>query len=232
MKIVISQPRYLPALNYLQRLYNADLFIFLDDVQRQGRGFENRNKVLLNGKEKMLTIPILSSSRDVIYNTLVKGSDWKIEHLNLLKTAYSKHKFFDLDFLNDLYCGNDEDLFFSNITITHLIKISNYLGFEFSYIKASELNIDHSCKGPRHLYDIAREVKATTYISGENGRDYGVADAFSNDISVLYHFFSHPIYTQVKSNNFIPWLSFFDALFTMGRKYVLSIVSNPLQLKK
>ena len=28
-KVVISQPRYLPALNYLQRLKNADVFVFL-----------------------------------------------------------------------------------------------------------------------------------------------------------------------------------------------------------
>lgn len=60
-KLVISQPRYLPVISYLQRLYFADIFVFLDNVQRQPRGVENRNKIIVNGKEKWLSIPVKSS---------------------------------------------------------------------------------------------------------------------------------------------------------------------------
>ena len=67
---VISQPRYLPALNYLQRLYFADIFVIFDVVQREVRGFENRNKLLLP-KPKWLTIPVSSSGREKIYKSVL-----------------------------------------------------------------------------------------------------------------------------------------------------------------
>jgi hypothetical protein len=57
MKIVISQPRYLPTLNYLIRLYFSDCFVLLDNVQRQARGYENRNKLLMPSA-KWLSISI------------------------------------------------------------------------------------------------------------------------------------------------------------------------------
>ena len=33
MRIMISQPRYLPTINYLRRILSSDLFIILDNVQ-------------------------------------------------------------------------------------------------------------------------------------------------------------------------------------------------------
>ena len=58
MKIAISQPRYLPALNYLQRIVVSDKFVLLDDVQHQSRAFEHRNKVRDAKKSRWLSIPI------------------------------------------------------------------------------------------------------------------------------------------------------------------------------
>ena len=44
--VAISQPRYLPAINYLDRIVRADVFVLLDTCQHQPRAFEHRNRVL------------------------------------------------------------------------------------------------------------------------------------------------------------------------------------------
>ena len=91
MKVVISQPRYLPALNYLQRLKHADVFVFLDNVQIQTRGWENRNKILINGKEKWLTIPVSSSKREVVFKAKIAGKDWLWKHKETVKESLSRN---------------------------------------------------------------------------------------------------------------------------------------------
>ena len=58
MKVAMMQPTFLPWLGYFELIMKADKFIFLDDFQFVYRSFHRRNRILLNGKEQALTIPI------------------------------------------------------------------------------------------------------------------------------------------------------------------------------
>ncbi|HRY85841.1 MAG TPA: WbqC family protein [Candidatus Omnitrophota bacterium] len=223
MKVVISQPRYLPALNYLQRLCFADLFVFLDTVQRQSRGWENRNQILNGDQAKWLTVPIRSSSRELIKHSIIDHPDWIKEHKLSLVKAYEKHPFFEKKSIDAFY--KDAEIVFQNsegrfgAVITHLLKNACALfGFSPKIILASELphtfDLSH---GPAKLADICKEIKATAYISGPNGRAYGVREAFEGSpIKVYFHDFKHPQYRQQGRSGFTPYLAFFDALFNVG----------------
>jgi hypothetical protein len=222
MKVIISQPRYLPAINYIQRLYFTDLFIFLDNIQRQARGWENRNKILVKEKEIWLTIPISSSSRELIKNTKIEGKDWVKSHKDKIYNAYSKHPYFDRRII-DAYYNNVEEVIessrydFSTVVIYLIQNMCKIFNFYPNVAKASDYCIPDDIKGPLKLVEICKRAHASIYISGVNGREYGVKEAFKDsEIRVLFHNYNYPIYKQYQQNSFIPWLSFFDPLFNLG----------------
>jgi len=237
MNLVISQPRYLPALNYLQRLHSSDTFVILDSVQRQARGWENRNKIILNGQERWLTIPITSSTRARIDQTHISGANWILEHTELISQAYSKAPYFDRDIIELYYCGvepllknNDTD--FSRIIIKLIYNCCKIFDFIPNIKISSQLNELDSAIGAEKLLKICNQLDAKTYISGPNGRQYGIEKVFSKSrIKVKYHYFLHPIYKQINRNDFLPYMCFFDVLFTIGLKATKDLISAPLILE-
>lgn len=221
MKIIVSQPRYLPALNYINRLANADKFILLDTVQRQARGWENRNKLLCNGNGKWLSIPIESSSRALICDTKIKGSAWIDDHKNTVRNYYQKAPYFDESIIQMYYSGIEDSLEEDDFSFTATIEksienLENILAFKSNVLRASSLNMDRDdwTTGPGELKRIAKLAGASTYISGPNAKEYGIEDVFDT-IKVRYHDYEHPVYKQ-GNKDFIEYLGFFDAVFYAG----------------
>ena len=59
MRCVIMQPTYMPWAGYLHLIDQADVFVFLDDVQFEKQSWQNRNRVLVRGAPHWLTVPVL-----------------------------------------------------------------------------------------------------------------------------------------------------------------------------
>lgn len=238
MNVVISQPRYLPALNYIQRMRYADQFILFDTVQRQSRGWENRNQLLLPDP-KWLTIPIGSSNREMISKTQIVGVNWITEHKNTIHQFYKSTRHYDAEILEKYYdgiiCIKSENglINFSDAMYITLKNIGEILGLQFNLSKASVINSNCKAIGPGKLVEICKNLGATTYISGANGREYGVESAFYNTgIIVKFHTFAHPKYIQfIETRNFTPYMGFLDAIFNMGIEWVTDVANGELTLK-
>lgn len=231
MRIVISQPRYLPALCYLNRLRHADLFVLLDDVQRQYRDFENRNRIFAENGGKWLTIPIASGRFERICRTNIAAKPWRDEHFQKLRNTYSKAPFWDADvarYLGGYDQPQEQESSLTEFTAQHLTDVCSYFGFTPNVVLSSTLNIDHETKGPEHLRDITDAVGADAYISGPNGRDYHVEVAFDGK-DLFFHDYVHPVYPQ-KNALFVPWLAFMDALFFIGKNATQELIDTPLEL--
>lgn len=225
MKIVISQPRYLPALNYLQRLYFADQFVVLDIVQRQARGWENRNKLLLP-QPTWLTIPVSSSSRALITDSKISGQQWIKAHKEKIIQHYKSAPYFNLEFLDLAYTVDEKSTGYTDILLTLTKNACRLLSFEPRMALASNLlcTEDHREKGVRILRRICERIGADCYVSGPNGREYGVGEEFSGSgIKLLYHDFTHPIYSQ-RNPPFVPYMGFLDALFFCGVDWLSQFV--------
>lgn len=236
MKVTISQPRYLPALNYLQRICFSDVFVVFDIVQRQSRAWENRNKLLLPSP-KWLTIPIKSSSRAAIQECEIEKSDWLESHKAQIITGYKHAPFFDEELLDIYYSSydisiNPEAMHFSRATISALVHLFDALSLPHNFRFASELSDEdiHLARGPEKLRLLCEQLGADFYISGENGREYGVIDCFSNSkCAVLFHCYEPRHYVQSNSPPaFVPYMGFFDALFNNGREWFReAVMANP-----
>jgi L-amino acid N-acyltransferase YncA len=225
--VVVSQPRYLPALNYIQRLYFADSFVVFDTVQRQSRGWENRNQLLLP-HPRWLTMPIASSSRELIKDSRLNSFQWVGQHKGAVLAYYKNAPAFDVDLLECYFRGldtsvaNADQFDFVNTTIRLLKNLGEMLRLEFNIIRASDVVPESSKRGPEKLVELCVALGARTYVSGPNGRGYGVGDVFrATGIDVVYHDYKCLQYPQVSSpGKFVPYMGFFDALFNMGADWV------------
>jgi len=229
LKVAISQPRYLPALNYLQRIYISDIFVILDNVQHQRRAFEHRNKIKSpNKKGVWCSIPLKrDSSRMKINKLIISDLDWIDKHKSLITSYYFKAKFFDKDILDEIYKDLKGLNFVENIH-KMTINICNLLDIKYNFIFASTLNLTSS--NDKLLYDIVKKLKGTKYISGPNGRNYINKNLFG-DIKLLYHEFNFPYYEQLHGE-FVPWMSIIDQLFNIGIKETKKYIFAPPILKE
>lgn len=215
----VHQPQYIPWLGFFHKLLHSDIFVFLDDVQYKKREFQNRNKIRTKDGWMWLTIPVLTKNKffQKINEVKINNTyDWRKEHWKSILCNYSSAPYFDelKNFFEEIYKRVWE----------RLIDISLYiLDFIFAYLEikthitfSSQLNINKT--GTERIIEIARKLKATTYLSGVGGKEYLEEKLlFENGVNLAYQFFQHPIYKQ-NFEGFVPYLSIIDLLFNYGKK--------------
>lgn len=237
-RIIISQPRYLPFLPYIQRLNHADTFVILDNVQRQYLGFENRNRIVINSKLKWLTIPISSSRLEKIYLSKISGLKWMQDHINVLVEAYKNSAYFDKLFIDRYYFEvidyiESSSFSYSKTLIKLIYNLLDIFKIRANIVIASDLDVPPA-KGVENLFNIFEAVNGTLYISGSNGRTYGVKEYFqARGAKVVFHD-PKPIYEDKinDTESFSSFLAFFDPLFNLGYSDVVSFVKSPLNLSE
>ncbi|PYN14894.1 MAG: hypothetical protein DME05_13725, partial [Candidatus Rokuibacteriota bacterium] len=91
MKIAIHQPHYLPWLGYFAKWAAADLFVFLDTVQFEKNGWQNRNRIKTRDGARWLTVPVRASLGTPIKDvTIDERQPWPGRHLRMIEHAYAK----------------------------------------------------------------------------------------------------------------------------------------------
>jgi len=171
MKIAIHQPHYMPWLGYLYKMKNVDIFIYLDDVDYMKNGFVNRNRILINGKEHWLTIPVLTKGKIGQSIKTVKVNwdyNWNMKHYHTLLYNYSKDIKDKEDTLKNFFLQKN------GLLIDWCIKSVDLLRQKFKIntkiMLASELKANGN--GTEKLVNICKELRADTYFSGPSGKDY------------------------------------------------------------
>lgn len=219
--IGIMQPTYMPWMGYFSMIDQTDAFVFLDNVQLAGRSWQVRNKIKLNDKEKMLTIPVDKSvNRDerMINNTPYMGEAWKGSHLETIRQAYRKSPFYKevMGFLEPLYQEKYGSIGESNIVLT--AKICRRIGIDTLMYLASDLQV--SGHKDELLVGICQALNADSYLSAQGSAAYIEKDtaggAFAKQgIELLYLNYEHPEYRQ-QGESFIPYIGIYDLLFNVG----------------
>jgi hypothetical protein len=213
--ISIHQPVYLPWLGFLDKIISSDKFVFLDDVQYEKNGFQNRNKIRTHEGNMWLTVPVKTKSTTMLKNVEIDYSfDWIKKHTKSIILNYSKTSFFDNYWpeLEKIYNKKHHYLFDLNMDIIKFL--INKLNLKTSFIFSSELKISE--KGSDRILKICKELNADTYISGIGGKAYLNEENFiKNKINIKFQNFTHPIYEQI----FKPFnlnMSAIDLLFNEG----------------
>ena len=94
----IHQPTFFPWLGLFDKINRSNLYYIFDHVAvSSGKGWHSRSKILNNGKEYWLTIPILKSGKSgQTYKDIeiTKDKTFIRKHLGTLRQAYGKAPFF------------------------------------------------------------------------------------------------------------------------------------------
>src|SRR5687768_13108726 len=97
MKLAIMQPYLFPYIGYFQLMHAADKFVVYDDVNYIKGGWVNRNRILVNGKPHMFTLPLKNAGSNIKINEIeVSGGElmkWREKFLRTLQQAYAKAPF-------------------------------------------------------------------------------------------------------------------------------------------
>ena len=218
MKIGISQPTYLPWQGYFALIDYVDEFIFLENIQFNKRSWQQRNKIINNGKEVFLTIPVKSKGK---YHQNIKDVEldnfdkFKQKQIISIKNSYSKCKYF-----NEYFSGLEKILIKNHTKLAELNKelILHFCKIlDIKTIISDDSNFKLSSKKNNYLKDICLFKNCSNYISTLGSKDYfGEIKYIPNTkIKIDYFDFRDEEYSQ-RSEKFISRLSIIDLIFNIG----------------
>lgn len=220
MKVVaIHQPQYVPYLGYFHKIRHCDVFVHLDHVAYQPKGFHSRNKIKGPQGEQWLSIPVNGSQNDRIVDVNIDptAKKWRDKHWKTLRANYARAPFFKqyAASLEQLYLGSDSE---------HLSTVTQAFGdwalAALGISKPTQCSSALTAQGvsTEMLIDVCRQLDATHYLSGPGGRLYMDLDAFARSgIEVIWQNYQSPTYEQVfPAAGFVDHLSVLDVLFCMG----------------
>jgi hypothetical protein len=222
------QPTYLPWAGYFNLISRVDVFVFYDDAQFQKSSWHNRNRILVNGKVKFITVPAKRNSlQQKICETKINDiSNWRNKQRESIKQNYGKCRYYRdiepiLEILENRNLLNLADL---NIKIIEWAAVK--LGIRRTFVRSSQLTV----KGARldKLLSILNAVNAEVYLSPVGAKDYLTNDNFENHtaISIEYQNFTLRAYEQRNNVRFQPGLSILDVVANIGWAQAQDYVSK------
>lgn len=231
--IAIMQPTYMPWMGYFSMIDRVDEFVFLDMVQLVGRSWQVRNKIKLDGTEKLLTIPVKKDKareERVIRECPYLGEEWKRSHLDTIKAAYKKAPFFAqvFPFLSALYEVQAESVGAFNSMLIQAV--AQKIGIVTPFVSAFQVMGQAEEKKDSLLAAICEKRGAACYLSAPGSAAYIEKDcpggAFAKSgIELYYHHYIHPQYRQ-EGNAFLSHIGIYDLLFNEGFERALPIIRS------
>ena len=216
MALAIHQPQYLPWLGYLAKWAAADVFVFLDTVQYEKNGWQNRNRIKTATGPRWLTVPVHARLGTPLGEVTVDAvQPWGDNHLRAIEHAYAAapHLARHRPALRDLYARKWERLV--PLAVTSAEWLARALGITTPAHLASTLDVV-AAEPTERLIALCRAVGADTHLAGRDGVRYlDVARFASADIAVLYQDYAHPTYAQLHGE-FAPHCCGLDLLLTHG----------------
>lgn len=213
--VSIHQPGYLPWFGFFHKMMFCDIFVFLDDVQYEKNGWQNRNKIRTSDGFSWLTVPVKVNFGTLINQVKIDNSqNWMKKHKKTIELNYSKAKFFNKywSYIEPIYDKKFDLLVDLNMEI--IKKLMKLLKINTKTIFSSELEV--STQGSDRILEICKLLNADVYVSGALGTNYLDLNNFQKQgISVKFQNIHYPIFKQCYAP-FIPNMSTLDLLFNEG----------------
>jgi hypothetical protein len=229
MKLAIMQPYFMPYIGYFQLINSVDKFIIYDNIQYTKKGWINRNRILVNGKDQLITLPLKKDSDylDIVERELSKSWDKdKNKMLNVIKSSYNKAPYFQETFELISKCVNNSETNLFNFIYNVINIINNYLDIKTPIIVSSTIEIDHTLKSQDKVLSLCKEQNADVYINSIGGVELYDKGIFKQNNIELNFIKSNPIQYEQYNNKFIPWLSIIDVMMFNSKEQIKNYLTQ------
>ena len=235
MKLGIMQPYFMPYIGYFQLINEVDRFVIYDDIEYTKKGWINRNRILQNGKDIYMTLPIKKDSDFLPVNQRFLSDNWQKERqklLNKIAGNYRKAPYYDA-----VMSMTEEIVNFDNTNLFDFIEHSlttvlSYLNINTPLIKSSTLKLDKELKSQAKVLQICHEMNATHYINPIGGTSlYSFADFAAKKISLSFLQTTDIIYPQF-THEHVKFLSILDVLMFNDVNTTKELIDTKFALTK
>jgi hypothetical protein len=223
MTVGIMQPYFMPYIGYFQLINSVDEFVIYDNIQYTKKGFINRNRILSNGKERVISLPLKRNSDylDIVEREL--SDSWekdKNKILNTVKSSYNKSPYFEESYDLISKCVNNPEVNLFKFIYDSIILINKYLDIKTKISISSTIDIDHTLKSQNKVLAICKERNASQYINSIGGVKLYDKETFEQNNIKLNFIKSNLIQYNQFSNEFMPWLSIIDVLMFNSKEQI------------
>lgn len=231
MKTAIMQPYFFPYLGYFQLINAVDVFIVYDNIQFSKGGWIQRNRMLLNGKDEIFSLPLRKASDFLDICDRHLADDYLVRNqktLRKLENAYFRAPFFQevfpllqKCFLYDRHKNLFEFLLFS------IKEVLRFLNIETEIKTSSEIEEERFKNVSRVIY-LCKKIQCSTYINPIGGQKiYSKQEFNAHHIDLKFLKTRDTIaYRQFGDLEFIPNLSIIDVLMFNARSEVSLLLSE------
>ena len=209
------QPYFFPYIGYFQLMDAADEFVVYDNIEFSKGGWINRNRILTNGKDSFITLPLKKDSDFLDIRERCLADVWSRERkkiLNRIAESYRKSPQFDpvYSLIEECILFNETNLF--NFLLNSLIQTKKYLDIKTPLIPASKILVDHGLKSEEKVIAICKARKADVYFNSIGGARLYQNDHFESAGISLRFLRALDIRYQQFEGGFVPSLSIVDMM--------------------
>lgn len=227
------QPYILPYIGYFQLINIVDVFVVYDNIKYTKKGWINRNRLLLHGKDEYFSIPLKNDSDqlNIVQRELAPSfADEGGKTLRKIALSYKKAPFFAEVFpiAEQIFSSKETNLF----TFLHqsLQLTKDYLGIDTKIVVSSTLDIDHSLKSQDKVIELCKATSATTYVNPIGGVSLYSKEAFSEQ-HIQLHFIQSKSFEYAQSVlGFTPWLSILDVMMHNDKDTIKNYLDHSYDL--
>ena len=223
MKVGIMQPYFFPYIGYWQLMNAVDRYVVYDNIQYSKRGWINRNRILVNGEAKMVTLPLKKDSDylDIRDRFLSDTIDQDLKRmLNQIQNAYRRAPYFE-----DVYplvkkCLTYEDRNLFRFLYHSIRSVADYLGIKTEILVSSEIESTTGLKSEERVLSTCNDLGATVYLNAIGGMELYDRERFSaNGITISFLDDRSMPYAQFK-DPFVSRLSIIDVMMFNDREQI------------
>jgi hypothetical protein len=218
------QPYFFPYLGYFQLMQAVEKFVVYDDVNYIVRGWLNRNRILVNGKDLMVTLPLRGASQNLKINEIERVKDQKqISKMSRsLRMAYGKSPYFES--VHDLFLRimNSEITNLGAFLSLQLQMIAKHIGIKTLIIETSAHYGNQGLNREERLIDICKKENSAHYINAMGGMELYSKERFRL-LDIKLNFLKpqlNPYPQQMLSCDFVAGLSILDIMMNNSIKEI------------
>lgn len=237
----IHQPPWIPWLGVLETmLATTDVnthpvaFVCYTDVAYKKGDYLNRNRILTPQGVHWLSIPVEASIHHNVRDIKVAENFRPQAMIKTLEQSYSKTPFFEkyIPSIRQILTQPHHYLIDFNMHMLRWMRDTFNANCEF--IDSNTLNIPMLGRTKR-LTAVCEHLKINVYYSGTGTKEYVDYKQFEDKkIQIVFHDYQHRHINYPQVNNkgdFIPNLSFLDALFNIGSEKLRAELIQSAQTK-